>query len=183
MSSIPTPPFSPKSEFEEPEMSMADHPLKSTINLLDALVSFYQYERVWVCRTRAALDNALQDSPMADVETTLPSPTSETDTPLEDETENETESSHGTPSFSSTKPSSRWLRRKRGFKLNLESVGRHRRVSTLKSLNSNPPYRDNILQREQILEMFEKMMEDRLESCQRIHRLVRNANRVDLHHR
>lgn len=175
--SIPTPPFSPKSE--EHEMSIADHPLKSTINLLDTLVSFYQHERMWVYRTRAALENAFQDSPMSDAEDTLPSPTSDSEPLPEGESENEP--SDNTPSSPPAKPNMRWLRRKRGFKLKLEGVGRHRRASTLKSLNMDA--QKNILHREQILEMFEKMMEARMESCQRVNRLVRNANRADLHHR
>jgi hypothetical protein len=179
-SSIPTPPFSPKSE--DHEIALADHPLKSTINLLDALVVFYQHERMWVYRTRAALENAFQDSPSSDFEAgqdTLPSPQSESDLPLD----SENEPSDDAPSASPTKPNSRWLHRKRGFKLKLNGVGRHRQATTLKPLNLNATQQEIIPQREQILEMFEKIMEARMESCQRLNKLVRNANRADLHHR
>lgn len=162
-------------------MAIADHPLKSTINLLDALVNFYQHERMWVYRTRATLENAFQDSPMSDAQDTLPSPTSDSESLPEGESENEP--SDDLPSSSPTKPNMRWLHRKRGFKLKLEGVGRRRRASTLKSLNMDAPHQKNIPQREQILEMFEKIMEARMESCQRVNRLVRNANRADLHHR
>ncbi|RDB22802.1 hypothetical protein Hypma_010046 [Hypsizygus marmoreus] len=169
-SSIPTPPVSPNARSSSSNITL-DHPLKPSIELLDNLVDFYQRERTWAGRIRASLDDADEDTTFDDISNSdesdaLPSP------PIE--------SASG--SYSQSTQSSRWLRRKKGFKLRLDSVdrkfigsaGTHKPMSHIASRRQNHP------QRERILEMFEKMMEARMESCQRVNRMIRNANRADL---
>ncbi|KAH9999309.1 hypothetical protein BJV77DRAFT_1058366 [Russula vinacea] len=72
---------------------------------------------------------------------------------------------------------SRWLQRKQSFKLRLEGIGPH-------SLHR----RQRRMQRDasaeagtRLLELFGQLMEARMESCHRVNRLVREANRVDLY--
>jgi hypothetical protein len=74
-------------------------------------------------------------------------------------------------------PKSRWLQRKQSFKLKLEGIGPH-------SLHR----RQRRMQRDasaeagtRLLELFGQLMEARMESCHRVNRLVREANRVDLY--
>lgn len=163
--SIPTPPFSPIDD------SVHSH-LTSTINLLDSLVAFYQQERMWVYRTRAQLDGALHNNPQS----SLPSPSSSSShSPLPDSDPIKLERVTSPP-VSPTQHSSRWVNRKKGFKLRLDGLSpKHRRtISSADDTELCPP-------KEHILDMFEKMMEARMESCQRVNRLVRNANRADLH--
>ncbi|KAF8914029.1 hypothetical protein CPB84DRAFT_1758195 [Gymnopilus junonius] len=62
--SIPTPPFSPQN-YRMPDEN-TENPLKSTINLLDSLVAFYQHEQMWVYRTRAVLEDAFPTPPLTD---------------------------------------------------------------------------------------------------------------------
>jgi hypothetical protein len=176
--SIPTPPFSPNNQ--QPPHD-ADNPLKSTINLLDSLVAFYQHERMWVYRTRAVLEEAFDAPPaitpsapnseMRD-ENPLPSPSGSSSSSLSSEastTENEGESSR------TGQVQSRWMRRKRGFNLRLEGITKPKRFS--KPLQMDHQDQDA---KEHILQLFEKMMENRMESCQRVNKLVRNANRAYL---
>jgi hypothetical protein len=76
--------------------------------------------------------------------------------------------------------STRWTKRKKGFKMRLEGL-------SPKAQQARQPLplgsEDVAPSREQILVMFEKMMESRIESCQRINKLVRDANRAGLHNR
>lgn len=165
-SSIPTPPFSPLHQLPH-DQDHNDNPLKSTIDLLDSLVGFYHHERMWVYRTRAALHEASNrgDSDTTDTDS-LPSP--------------ESDDCDKSPSALPTQSSSPWLRRKRGFKLRLDRLPQSALTSTGASSTSQG---EGLPRRERILEMFEKMMEARMESCQRVNRLVRSANRADIHRR
>ncbi|KAF8165221.1 hypothetical protein B0H34DRAFT_229081 [Crassisporium funariophilum] len=169
--SIPTPPFSPHN-YRMPDEN-ADDPLKSTINLLDSLVAFYQHERMWVYRTRAMLEEAFPNPPI------MTSP-------------NQSSSSQSTPSLADSRyndpnepspshQSTRWMRRKKGFKLRLDGI-RAKRVISAQPMSEGLQH-EQLQPREQILEMFEKMMESRMESCQRVTKLVRDANRAHLHSR
>jgi hypothetical protein len=191
---MPTPPFSPEIDATPPHM---DSPLKSTINLLDSLVAFYQQERMWVYRTRASLEEAFQDPPSStgstsgqpgDTAFTLPSPSSLAP-PVEVESAlAKTEPPSGSPHTSPTQPPTRWLRRKKGFKLKLDGIGpRNKRTLSSQPGNQTDQYHSpdapNSQSGVRILEMFENMMEARMESCQRVNRLVRKANRADLHAR
>ncbi|SJL01791.1 uncharacterized protein ARMOST_05114 [Armillaria ostoyae] len=58
--------------------------------------------------------------------------------------------------------SSRWIRRKKDLKLKLAALPR-RPTHSLR-----------------VLDMYESIMQSRMESCQRINRLIRNANRAHL---
>ena len=145
-----------------PNYESNENPLKSTIHLLDSLVAFYQHERMWVYHTRAKLEEAFPNPSIMDPSTIQSIPASSSPPARNDETlPNETVPSH----------QSRWTRRKKGFKLRLNGIRfRPRRVISAIPVDHAHP-------REQLLEMFEKMMETRMESCQRINKLVRDANR------
>lgn len=168
--SIPTPPFSPH--------ALAPHMVsyKSTINLLDSLVAFYQQERMWVYRTRASLELAFHDAPASTNEPADTSPPTPASVPPAEEGESAVKAEPGTPppmSPAQQTQQNRWLRRKRGFKLKLDGIPSRNRQGRPKSELPQSGV--------QILEMFEDMMESRMESCQRVNKLVRNANRADLH--
>ena len=143
--SIPTPPFSPNSHRLPSEN--AENPLVSTIGLLDSLTAFYQHERMWVYRTRAMLEQALED-------------TSDTASTFDEQSD---------PAGGSPRQDSRWMRRKQSFNLRLNGI-RARRGTQNAVVDQ--------AEREQLLSMFEKMMESRMESCQRVNRLVREAQRA-----
>ncbi|KAF9008945.1 hypothetical protein BDQ17DRAFT_1349255 [Cyathus striatus] len=196
--SIPTPPFSPENHGLPDDNS--ENPLKSTINLLDSLVSFYQHERMWVYRTRAMLEEAFPDPPIMSSHNNNnnnnnnPSSSSSSSSAYSAGIYPQPLPSPSTSAVSSgpigsfvpadnaergSQPQTRWMRRKRGFKLRLEGLApKNRRV-----LSAAQPQQDTLQPREQILEMFEKMMEARMESCERVNKLVRNANRANLHNR
>ena len=149
-----------------------EDPLKSSINLLDSLVAFYQHERMWVYRTRAMLEEAFPN-PSVGMDPTIQSISASSSPPMgnDEAPTNEPPPSHQT----------RWSRRKKGFKLRLDGIRPKRVVSAIPvDQNSQPEY---IHPREQLLEMFEKMMESRMESCQRINKLIRDANRANLRYR
>ncbi|KAF4602098.1 hypothetical protein EYR40_005300 [Pleurotus pulmonarius] len=185
--SIPTPPFSPHVAIPHPP----DHPLRSTANLLESLVSFYQQERMWVYRTRAELEEeALQTQPSdcSSIDqmrgaglSTLPSPSPSTslggrEMPPDSfsvKTESEDASRPTSPSPSNT----RWNKRKRAFKLKLDNLA----PKPKRAYVPRPTTEDASQPSVRILEMYESMMAARMESCQRINRLIRDANRADLH--
>ncbi|KAI0284376.1 hypothetical protein BGY98DRAFT_1087619 [Russula aff. rugulosa BPL654] len=134
-----------------PPQTLTDAPADTSVVLLNSLVSFYQQESLWVHRTRAALELALTAKG--------PEPT----TPP--------------PSLGKVHPKSRWLQRKQSFKLRLEGIGpsslhrRQRRMQRDASAEAGT----------RLLELFGQLMEARMESCHRVNRLVREANRVDLY--
>ncbi|KAF9476488.1 hypothetical protein BDN70DRAFT_897297 [Pholiota conissans] len=70
------------------------------------------------------------------------------------------------------KQPSRWMRRKKEFKL---------RIDGIRNINAQPAEETQgdgeLPARKQILEMFDKMLESRLESCQRVNELIREVNR------
>jgi hypothetical protein len=149
-----------------PDYESTENPLKSTIHLLDSLVAFYQHERMWVYRTRAMLEEAFPNPSSVMDPTTQSIPASSLPPARNDEAPtNEPFPSHQT----------RWTRRKKDFKLRLNGIRPKRVISAIPVNQVRQP--EYLHPREQLLEMFEKMMESRMESCQRINKLVRDANR------
>ena len=149
-----------------PDYESTENTLKSTIHLLDSLVAFYQQERMWVYRTRAILEEAFPNPSIINptIQSILASspPAKNDETPIND--------LEPLPSRQT-----RWTRRKKGFKLRLNGIRPKRIVSAIPVDRVQRP--EYLNPREQLLEMFEKMMESRMESCQRINKLVRDANR------
>ncbi|KAJ3517986.1 hypothetical protein NLJ89_g151 [Agrocybe chaxingu] len=175
--SIPTPPFSPHN-YRMPDET-TENPLRSTINLLDSLVAFYQHERMWVYRTRAMLEEAFQMPPLPGTahQQYL---TDQHGMPMDIRMEDMND-----PGAAQSHQSTRWMRRKRGFKLRLDGI-RNRRVISTQPVGQGQGQEqgyEELQPRERILEMFDKMMESRMESCQRVTKLVRDANRANLHDR
>jgi hypothetical protein len=64
-----------------------------------------------------------------------------------------------------------WMRRKRGFKLRLEGISTRGKRRQTNAGHEAPPTPGV-----QILELFEKMMQSRMESCERMKFLVKDAN-------
>jgi hypothetical protein len=147
-----------------PDYESTENPLKSTIHLLDSLVAFYQHERMWVYRTRAMLEEAFPNPTV--ITQSISNPASSSPPAKNDEAPiNEPLPSRQT----------RWTRRKKGFKLKLNGIRPKRVVPAIPV--DQVRQLEYLHPREQLLEMFEKMMESRMESCQRINKLVRDANR------
>jgi len=184
---LPTPPSSP------PRVELL--PVESTISLLENLVAFYHQERMWVYRTRAQLEMSLQDR---DVTATMQDEeeTAQEEPDSAEEGEEET--------LETTKWMKR--KKAFGLKLEgisttrgMPTVARggvmkqRARSSMMQQsmpvsfANSNQtltsgPQPTLVLGaggREpgvQILEMFERMMQARMESCERVTKMVRNAS-------
>lgn len=165
--SLPTPPRSPG----------ALEASKATVNLLDSLTAFYQQERYWIHHTRASLELALAkgvDAPSTQSLSTTPS-SSVASSPDSDAV------SSGVPavkleppppaslSDSPTQRKALWMRRKAGMKLKLENLApQHRRRRPHRAPPSEPGAR--------LLELFSELVDARMESCQRISRLVRDSS-------
>lgn len=172
---LPTPPFSPP-------QTLTDAPVDTSVVLLNSLVSFYQQESLWVHRTRAALELALtakgRDSITA-AATAKALSSSDSSASLTDDSDVQSIKAEPTsppPSVGKIHPKSRWMQRKQSFKLRLEGIGPqslHRRNRRMR--------RDATAEAgTRLLELFGQLMEARMESCHRVNRLVREANRADL---
>ncbi len=117
-----------------PEDSARCSPLHSTIDLLNSLIDFYEEGQLWIDEVRADL---VTSSNVGDMDAV---------------SEQNGRESHEQAA------SSRWVHRKNGFNLRLES------------LSSKPDTR-----KENILELFGQLIETRLESCQRVNELLHQA--------
>jgi len=183
--SLPTPPHSPR----------ALEPAQSAVFLLDSLTAFYQQERYWIHHTRAALELALTKgadahaitfTPPADESSTsssetspasslasLPSASPES-TACSSPGEPVVKTEPGSPPPVSTRHT-RWMRRKNMMKLKLDGISSSahaRRRRPHRAPPSEPGAR--------LLEMFSELVDARMESCQRVSRLLQQAGRADL---
>ncbi|KII94075.1 hypothetical protein PLICRDRAFT_50063 [Plicaturopsis crispa FD-325 SS-3] len=154
----------------------------STVRTLDSLVAFYHQERMWVYRTRAALELAyLTDSdtpsPSAPI-STISAPNSNS-TPSEElqlqlprlpAPDDREDSESDTPcggvkeeQHSPSPPASTWARRKRGFKLELSGISARtkRAVRARGDIARRDAERvaEKADTRVAMLELFERMME------------------------
>ncbi|TFK55907.1 hypothetical protein OE88DRAFT_1652430 [Heliocybe sulcata] len=182
-SSLPTPPHSPPP---------IDH-MSTAIHLLDSLQAFYHRERTWVLHTRAEIEEKLIEGPDA---RTISDPASITSEPSSAYSSAESYGSNEStppqvtsvdvvkaepfdaqlPTDEQRRRNSRWTKRKNGFKLKLNGIGpksRRRFVKAERDRGMSEPGA-------QLLEMFGDLVDARMESCQRITRLIRSANRADL---
>ena len=181
---LPTPPQSPTS----------NEVARSAAHLLSSLESFYQQERYWVHHTRAALELSISKGIDAPPRANAPSPASST-------TSSSSSSLRGalsptcsamsdlgainapivkmepepTPASLACPPSSRWMRRKNVMRLKIDGIAVQRKRRPVRASHTEPGAR--------LLEMFSELMDARMESCQRVQRMVRNANRADLYMR
>ncbi|KAG1752661.1 uncharacterized protein EDB91DRAFT_1103721 [Suillus paluster] len=180
---LPTPPSSP------PRVGL--HPVESTITLLENLVAFYHQERMWVYRTRAQLEMSLQER---DASAAAAATQDEEDMEKEEEEPDSAEE---------TSETTKWMKRKKAFGLKLEGIATTRGMPRGGIMKQRPILRQPISAgfahsnqtqisgsgqptlvlgaggREpgvEILEMFERMMQARMESCERVTRMVRNAS-------
>ncbi|THH12540.1 hypothetical protein EW146_g7595 [Bondarzewia mesenterica] len=175
---LPTPPTSPP----------PDPAANSSVVLLNSLVQFYQSESLWVHRTRAALELALSTRGREAITAAavmqnaqIPSAPSPPMTDVEDSVKMEPPSSPAL--IGKTHPLSRWMQRKKSFKLKLEgmpnslAVARRRRARRSADVPTAPETGTRLL------ELFGQLMEARMESCHRVNQLVQEANRPDLYTR
>ncbi|KAG5648940.1 hypothetical protein DXG03_000289 [Asterophora parasitica] len=149
--------------------------LQSTLTLLDDLVRFYHNEREWIQRTRAAIDDAYQPDPSQ----SLPSPPPTDSDDSSDSSDDKPMCDSDVQSQSSATPqTSQWSQRNKGLKMQLDASDKPPKPH-VRRIASHSDY----TRRKQLLEGLDRAMEARLESCHRVSRLVRNANRADLHYR
>lgn len=169
---LPTPPSSP----------LPDVAAHTSVVLLNSLVQFYQQESLWVHRTRAALELALStrgiDSPGTPAQ--IPSGP----TPPSSDTDDAVKQDPSTPQpIGKAHSLSRWMQRKKSFKLKLEGMpnslaaARRRRAHRGAHAPTAPETGTRLL------ELFGQLMEARMESCHRVHRLVQEAHCPDLYTR
>ncbi|KAK7695417.1 hypothetical protein QCA50_000053 [Cerrena zonata] len=163
--SLPTPPSSPR----------ANEVQHSAVGLLDNLTAFYQQERYWVHHTRAALELAISKGIDAAPVMPLASPCDSTMSSCESDAslpiiKSEPEStSIIIPESQSANRKSLWMRRKAGMKLKLEGLApAHRRRRPHRAPTTEPGTR--------LLEMFSELVDARMESCQRVSRLLRETS-------
>ncbi|KAI0677495.1 hypothetical protein C8Q78DRAFT_1002946 [Trametes maxima] len=176
---LPTPPQSPT----------VDQVADSTAILLDSLEQFYQQERYWAHHTRAALELSLTKGIDAPAVADAPSPSSSTQSALSPSpsamsditavdspvVKMETDAALPPPPSRSAR-GPLWARRKNMMRLKLDGISLHQRKRRpLRAPPTEPATR--------LLEMFSELMDARMESCQRVQRLVRSANRDDLYMR
>jgi hypothetical protein len=148
--------------------------MTSSLQLLDSLTVFYQQERYWTHHTRAALETVLSDSFRGNVEAFMGAAKSETPddgessvntNPIEVRVE---PSSSMAQSENVQRRRSRWNRRKNTLKLRLGGIETPIRMQTMRPS-------------QHILDMFAALVESRMESCERVTKLVKLANRADYH--
>lgn len=164
---LTTPPGSPR----------VSHSIDSTINLLDSLKAFYHQERMWVYRTRASLELVLEAAPSAGSDATMSSTGSDMTMDSEEGGTTLAILPRGRVKAEPTSPAdlratTLWTRRKKGFKLKLEGISMRSRKRQVHGQDAPPT------QGVQILELFENMMQTRMESCERVSRLVKDAHQA-----
>jgi hypothetical protein len=169
--SLTTPPSTPPP---------SSRPIDSAISLVDSLLAFYHQERMWVYRTRASLELVLEAAPSGASDSTLVS-TSESTATVEEKEGSLSIIVHPRDNtgmdlmYPANSPTTLWTRRKKSFKLKLEGIsmrGRKRRTTAGQEAPQTPGV--------QMLELFENMMEARMESCERVSRMLRDANTSSL---
>ncbi|KAI0939814.1 hypothetical protein AcV5_001102 [Taiwanofungus camphoratus] len=184
---LPTPPHSPD----------ALEPTQPAVILLDSLTAFYQQERYWIHHTRAALELALAkgiDAPALSYPSASPSPSSSvTSIGSPDSTASDDVAVAAVPvahvkpdpdahdadadadaDAEATRRATRWARRKNMMKLKLDGIAPHTRQR--RRPHRAPPSEPGA----RLLEMFSALVDARMESCQRVSRLVRDTQRADL---
>ncbi|KZT71623.1 hypothetical protein DAEQUDRAFT_736761 [Daedalea quercina L-15889] len=191
---LPTPPHSPR----------ALEPAHGAVVLLDSLTTFYQQERYWIHHTRAALEVALAKGSDARAIAYIASSPAESSngstagltpesacSPAASITSNMDEPSATVPlpivkmepdvlpdalsaadhSAALAKRVTRWNRRKNMMRLKLEGISSN-------SLRRRRPHRAPVSEPgARLLEMFSELVDARMESCQRVSRLVRETHR------
>ncbi|KAF5344120.1 hypothetical protein D9758_008824 [Tetrapyrgos nigripes] len=162
-------PHSPKLAFElrddipvaSSSFTTPDRPqLHSTLTTLRSLVSLYEDQRSWVYRQRTSLDDSLPspDDISQDPDPLLPDQDVQVKTePLD----------HPVPTVSKTRATTSFTTQKSESTLLQQCILPGIETLTQAGINKDA----------HILDIFEEMMEARLESCHRIDRLVRNAKK------
>lgn len=137
---------------------------------------------MWVYRTRASLELVLEAAPSGASDSTLVS-TSETTagTGAVDEKEGDLSivvhphNIAAEPIHPANSPATLWMRRKKSYKMKLEGIamrGKKRQAIAGQEASQTPGV--------QMLELFENLMESRMESCERVSRMLRDANTSNL---
>ena len=183
---------------------------------LHNILLFYLHERTWVYRTRAAHELALAQlnqlsllSPDASAVSESSQSTNSDSPTIKSEDISDSLSLHPDPTIPSSPkspPQSRWLQRKKSFKLRLEGVPmnttrllpktqqQHRKrrrkpfpttspitTSVTEDVIATPPS-EEVDPGAKLLQLFGELVDARMESCQRLFNLVRDSNRSMLHY-
>lgn len=195
VSVLPTPPHSPLTG----SSVVAHHKTAVAATVLDSLCSFYQQERYWVHHTRASLELALSKGIDARAimyaAADAPSPASSTST-LCDSPPQHVVSVKPDPDAESTAAAaallapaqdadaaataaaaraSRWLRRKNKMCLRLDGIDSHPHRTKGWKRPQRPHRAPPSEPGARLLEMFSELVDARMESCQRISRMVQES--------
>lgn len=187
---LPTPPHSPTETAMVPKAHVA-------VSMLDHLRTFYQQEQYWVHHTRASLEMAIAKGidgdallyPPTSDDQSMPSPASSTSTLCDSPPQKtvmvkpdpDAENSHlylvsPTADEESAARASRWAHRKNKMRLRLDGINSHpHRNSGLKAKKSRPLKAPPTEPGARLLEMFSELVDARMESCQRITRMVQDS--------
>lgn len=152
-----------------------------SINLAESLLAFYHQERMWCYRTRASLELVLEAAPSSVRDSSISSSAESDATTEEGDATLALIRPHGIMKAESNSPSNiqantLWMRRKKSFKLKLEGISTRSRKRQTPQGQDAPPTPGV-----QILETFEALMQARMESCERVSKLMKNnANQPPL---
>ncbi|KAI0732768.1 hypothetical protein BC629DRAFT_1718173 [Irpex lacteus] len=162
---LPTPPHSPTETAMVPKAHVA-------VSMLDHLRTFYQQEQYWMAIAKGIDGDALLYPPTSD-DQSMPSPASSTSTLCDSpphktvmvKPDPDAENSHlylvsPTADEESAARASRWAHRKNKMRLLKE-------VASAQGARLKPGAR--------LLEMFSELVDARMESCQRITRMVQES--------
>lgn len=194
---MPTPPQSPRTD----DAPTTEEPLYQ----LEQLMSFYENANTWVHSTRAALfelalAQSAASSPSEEPAKLPPSPAPSSSSPpaaiLSMIARTQDTRADAPPAATAETPAeTQWSRRKNGLKLelNLDGIGARRRIAKRAvaerrheenaESQASAPAPDAQMPGENVarmLQLFGDLVDARMESCARMERLVRNANRRDL---
>ncbi|KAH7916173.1 hypothetical protein BJ138DRAFT_1140351 [Hygrophoropsis aurantiaca] len=135
---------------------------------------------MWVYRTRAALEHSIQERANA-AATHAASGSDESSSPLSPDSQSTLSGEtpiKEEPNTPSQIIDSKWFKRKRAFNLKLEGISITRAMPTVNGggITKNKYSKGKKDSGVHMLELFENMMKTRMESCERVTRMVRNAS-------
>jgi len=166
-------------------------PLSNERNVLRTLVAFYHSETMWVYRTRATMEldvaQAPDTSPMSCPADADPAPVGMS---VEDEELDRVLDDVDVVLLKGKRNQdpTLWMRRKKGFKLRLDGISTTFKpknpVIACKAVSGRASMNQPIIEHPangiQVLEMFETLLQSRMESCMRLERMVKESNDTQL---
>jgi hypothetical protein len=164
-----------------------DLPLTTTITLLESLIAFYHQESMWVVRTRAQYEMphqfGIESTAAANVASMIQDESSSGEESSGDALQKQEDGAEVIGGLARNNRSrqlgkSKWNRRKPGLTLHLGGIATIKPSSMAPS--KAPLTRLARSRPLEMLDMFDRMVQLKMESCERVARMVRTANRADL---